>query len=266
MLVFGFVAAPPLAASAAVSVKVLVNGHEISFPDAQPFIDSNGRTQVPVRFVAEAMNAKVDWDNKAKRVEIERGAVKISMAIDIKELVVLGVKKEMDTAPVLLGSRTFVPLRYISEGLGASVEWEGATRTVRITDSGKNSYMIGHFSVAIETGEFVDTSADGALIVAKKSGLIIGEAASSTQGNSSNLVIYIKVDSENMDIPKQRKEAEELLRQKLSGGAVDEVMQYASAKKGRMDELETKIIWDGDYQIIISGSIGPIRIAVYFRG
>ena len=40
------------AALAAEPVKVIVNGNEISFPDAQPFIDGNGRTQVPVRFVA----------------------------------------------------------------------------------------------------------------------------------------------------------------------------------------------------------------------
>ncbi|MCL2167428.1 MAG: copper amine oxidase N-terminal domain-containing protein, partial [Clostridiales bacterium] len=36
------------------AIKVIVNGKDIRFPDAQPFIDSNGRTQVPMRFVAEA--------------------------------------------------------------------------------------------------------------------------------------------------------------------------------------------------------------------
>ncbi|MCL2121884.1 MAG: copper amine oxidase N-terminal domain-containing protein, partial [Clostridiales bacterium] len=57
-------AAPPPAVDA---IKVIVNGKDIRFPDAQPFIDSNGRTQVPMRFVAEAMGAEVEWTQSAER-------------------------------------------------------------------------------------------------------------------------------------------------------------------------------------------------------
>jgi len=51
----------------------VVNGTKINFPDAEPFIDENSRTQVPIRFVGEALGADVSWteiqksDNNIKR-------------------------------------------------------------------------------------------------------------------------------------------------------------------------------------------------------
>jgi len=40
------------------------------FPDAEPFIDENSRTQVPIRFVGEALGANVSWDGNTKKVTI----------------------------------------------------------------------------------------------------------------------------------------------------------------------------------------------------
>jgi len=48
-------------------LRVEVNGERVYFPDEQPFIDSNGRTQVPARFIAEKLGANVTWDGKEKR-------------------------------------------------------------------------------------------------------------------------------------------------------------------------------------------------------
>ena len=124
-----------LPAQAADPIKVFVNGLEIDFPDATPFIDQNSRTQVPVRFVAEAMNADVDWDPASKTVSIERNGITITLTIGVKEIIVQGVKKPLDTEPILQDNRTFVPLRFISEGLEAEVIWDAAARAVRITDS-----------------------------------------------------------------------------------------------------------------------------------
>ena len=84
-LVLGLFALTPLPAAAADPVKVFVNGKEIGFPDAQPFIDSNGRTQVPVRFVTEAMNAEVGWNDTARRVDITRGRISLSMTIGFRK-------------------------------------------------------------------------------------------------------------------------------------------------------------------------------------
>jgi len=40
---------------------VVVNGEELYFPDEKPFIDANGRTQTPARFIGEALGATVTW-------------------------------------------------------------------------------------------------------------------------------------------------------------------------------------------------------------
>jgi len=51
-------------------IRVVVNGTKINFPDAEPFIDENSRTQVPIRFVGEALGANVSWDGNTKKVTI----------------------------------------------------------------------------------------------------------------------------------------------------------------------------------------------------
>ena len=114
-------------------VKVVINGEELTFPDASPFVDAQGRTQVPIRFIAEAMDAEVAWDGEAKRVDIERGETSISLTIGSNVIIVSGETIVMDTAPVILNDWTFVPIRYVSEGFGAQVEWDGEKKTVDIT-------------------------------------------------------------------------------------------------------------------------------------
>jgi hypothetical protein len=53
-------------------LRVVVNGEKVNFPDAQPFIDSNSRTQVPVRFVSQALGASVNWADKPKQLQLLR--------------------------------------------------------------------------------------------------------------------------------------------------------------------------------------------------
>ncbi len=47
-------------------VTVMVNGVPVEFTDAMPFIDENGRTLVPLRAVADAMNLTVEWNGTQK--------------------------------------------------------------------------------------------------------------------------------------------------------------------------------------------------------
>ena len=43
-----------------------------------------------------------------------------------------GVSRPLNQPAVIVGGSTFVPLRFVSEALGANVRWDGATRTVAI--------------------------------------------------------------------------------------------------------------------------------------
>ena len=110
-------------------IKIVVSGKEIK-PETPAYIE-NGRTMVPLRFISEALGEKVDWNGDTKTVII--GDNKATLKIGSKEINAAGKKITIDSPAVIKNSRTFVPLRAISEILGAKVEWNGETRTVSIT-------------------------------------------------------------------------------------------------------------------------------------
>ena len=119
--------------SAASEISANVDGKAVNFPDAKPFIDSNGRTLIPVRFVTESLGATVEWNEKYQEVKIKKDNVNISIMINDRDIVVNGRIKTMDTKAIIKDGRTFVPIRYVAEELGATVGWDPNTRTVIIT-------------------------------------------------------------------------------------------------------------------------------------
>jgi len=84
------------AAAAAIELplRVEVNGERVYFPDEQPFIDSNGRTQVPARFIAEKLGANVTWDGKEKKAVFEKGSKKLVLYIGKAEYELNGEQKK----------------------------------------------------------------------------------------------------------------------------------------------------------------------------
>lgn len=114
-------------------VNVVMDGQKIWFPDAQAFVDDNGRTLVPVRFIAEKMGANVGWEHKTMTVPIERDDLHIVLTIGESKALVNGQEMVFDTKAITSGGRTFVPLRFVSEALGAEVDWDSPTSTVFIS-------------------------------------------------------------------------------------------------------------------------------------
>jgi len=102
--------------------------------DVPPFIES-GRTFVPVRFVSEALGAKVDWDAGTGAVTVTAGDGMVVRLIkgDTDMLVQKGggdTTVKMDVATTVVDGRAFVPVRFIAEALGFKVGWDGRTKTV----------------------------------------------------------------------------------------------------------------------------------------
>ena len=93
--------------------------------DAAPVI-RNDRTLVPIRIVTETLGGKVDWNGVTKEVTLHIDGKEIKMTIG-KTLEKYGV------APVIIDGRTFVPVRFVADELGATVAWDDATKTVTIT-------------------------------------------------------------------------------------------------------------------------------------
>ena len=93
--------------------------------DTAPVI-RNDRTQVPIRIVTETLGGKVDWNGVTKEVTLHIDGKEIKMTVG-KTLEKYGV------APVIIDGRTFVPVRFVADELGATVAWDDATKTVTIT-------------------------------------------------------------------------------------------------------------------------------------
>ncbi|MGG1597393.1 copper amine oxidase N-terminal domain-containing protein [Paenibacillus naphthalenovorans] len=114
-------------------VSVVMDGQKIWFPDAQAFVDENNRTLVPVRFIAEKMGANVGWEPETMTVPIERDDLHIVLTIGDSKALVNGKEVAFDSQAITSGGRTFVPLRFVSEALGAEVNWDSPTSTVFIS-------------------------------------------------------------------------------------------------------------------------------------
>lgn len=86
--------------------------------------EKNGRTLVPVRFIAENIGAKVDWDEEAQTVTIVKGKDRIKVTLGESKLTRNGKEIALDTAAITENDRTLLPLRAICEALGKFVFWD----------------------------------------------------------------------------------------------------------------------------------------------
>ena len=93
--------------------------------DTAPVI-RNDRTLVPIRIVTETLGGKVDWNGVTKEVTLHIDGKEIKMTVG-KTLEKYGV------APVIIDGRTFVPVRFVADELGATIAWDDVTKTVTIT-------------------------------------------------------------------------------------------------------------------------------------
>ncbi len=114
-------------------IKVKYNGSLLSL-DTEPIIQ-NGRLLVPIRPIAEAMGAAVNWDQSTQTAVLTLGIKEVRITIDKKTAYVDGKPVMLDVPAQVTNGRTMVPLRFIGEGLGAKVDWDKDTSTASITYS-----------------------------------------------------------------------------------------------------------------------------------
>ncbi|GIO42276.1 copper amine oxidase N-terminal domain-containing protein [Paenibacillus apis] len=124
-------------ASAAQTVYVQVDGKNVTFPDAKPYVERN-RVLIPVRFVSESLGAKVDYKKEtignkvARTVYVTLGDKNISLEVNSNKVLVDGNIVTLDVPARVKQERVFVPLRFVSEALGATVEWKSSQSLVSI--------------------------------------------------------------------------------------------------------------------------------------
>ena len=113
-----------------------VNGEKRTL-DSVPII-KNGRTLLPIRAVVEALGGNVDWSFSDKKVTVSLGKNTIELWIGNPQAKVNGTTKWIDdtnhkVVPEIINGRTMLPLRFVAESLGSTVDWNGDTKTITIT-------------------------------------------------------------------------------------------------------------------------------------
>jgi hypothetical protein len=112
---------------------ILLDGVQVTF-DVDPYIaqvEGGSRILVPLRNLAEALGCEVGWVNP-DQINITRGGSVIKMYINKTGYLVDGVEKQLDAPPFIMGSRTMVPMRFVAQELGCTVQYDGVTNTVNI--------------------------------------------------------------------------------------------------------------------------------------
>ncbi len=122
-------AATPLIVQKAIAIQL--NGQQLRMPNPPIFMQST--VYVPVRGLFEKMNATVKWDQKNKNdVWVTSGSTTIQLTKGKNAAIVNGKEVPLSAPPQYANESIFIPLRFISETIGAHVNWNSADYTVTI--------------------------------------------------------------------------------------------------------------------------------------
>ena len=114
--------------SYASNIKILIDGDELVFKDATPFITQNDRVVLPFRVLGEALNIRFDWKDKTviatgtnittdEFIQVKLKANDYKMLINEKEITI-------DETLLIKNERSYIPIRVFSEAFGYEVYWE----------------------------------------------------------------------------------------------------------------------------------------------
>lgn len=110
-------------------VTVTIDGTPVTFD--QPPVEQAGRVYVPLRGVFERLGAAVVYDRG--HINATKGPTMVSLSVGSALALVNGQEQHLDSPPLVVGERVLVPLRFVSQALGTTVNFVQATQTVAIT-------------------------------------------------------------------------------------------------------------------------------------
>ncbi|MHC1679204.1 MAG: trypsin-like peptidase domain-containing protein [Candidatus Cryosericum sp.] len=118
------------------STRMDVDG-AVVWLDAAPVI-IEGRTLLPIRPVVDALEGQISWDATERKVTVVRGSTSIEMWISNPIALLNGARTQIDplnarVTPLIVKSRTMLPLRFVASALGGQVAWEPTERRITLT-------------------------------------------------------------------------------------------------------------------------------------
>ncbi|MEC0183518.1 stalk domain-containing protein [Paenibacillus peoriae] len=126
-----------LAGAQSGDIKVIING--VAQQYTQSPVVSQNTTLVPLRGVFESLGAQVEWDSKAKKVTASKNDDTLTLNVGSKLAYKNNAPVQLDAATQIQKGQVFVPLRFVSQSLGAKVDWNQTTRIVTISNQANGS-------------------------------------------------------------------------------------------------------------------------------
>lgn len=114
-------------------VELRIDNVKVRPDDVEPFIE-NGRTMAPIRLVGEYLGADVSWDAELRAARLTRAGTEILLPVGKKLAYVNGTAVPLDVETYVKDGRTIVPVRYVAEFFGQTVEWNSELRSVMIEE------------------------------------------------------------------------------------------------------------------------------------
>ncbi|MHA7967434.1 TraB/GumN family protein [Paenibacillus sp. CAU 1782] len=147
-------ATPPL--------SVWIDGKQVQFGEQQPY-KIEGTTLVPVRMLLEQLDFELGWNEQSRVITASSKKTTLTLQIDHKTAYVNGTPKELAVAPQIVKKVSYVPIRFIIEEVGLTIDWDKATNAVaidtavkskgfmwQVEKNGNTVYLLGSIHVANE--------------------------------------------------------------------------------------------------------------------
>ena len=125
---------------------ITMDGNRLEFGEARPYIDKNGRTQVPVREFCEQLGCTVE-EGADGQATVVKNSKTVTFKAGESTVRTNGLAREMDTAAVISDGRIYVPMRYAAEELGYPVEY---TTSDEEPESSREIYVVGEDEIPPE--------------------------------------------------------------------------------------------------------------------
>lgn len=152
----------------------------------------NNRTLVPLRFVGEAFGCIINWDNNTQTAQLVMESHVIQVAIGKTKAFINGNETQLQVPAQLISGRTYVPLRFIGESLGADINWDGNEQKITINMKAYSNEKY-KFRVIMPSGWALDeeTNENISFKISDVAYCTIGQATTKEEGiNKDNFTVF----------------------------------------------------------------------------
>lgn len=130
-----------------------INGKNVTMPVPARLVD--GRTLVPLRFIGEAFGCDVQWNNDTQTAALKLIDHKVQVPIGKKYALINDTEVPVQVPAQIIDGRTYVPLRFIGESLGAKLDYYPDSQQIIITTRFYTNETHG-FKMILPSGWAVD--------------------------------------------------------------------------------------------------------------